>query len=210
MRTAARWNVNLGANPGTNRRILLVSNTPVWPMSPSTSPDQNQSGATTGNSSDATCTSLDSTPWAKSSACVNVHSDVPSLTCGIARQYLSRLTASSFFLLYETFARSVGWYVGAVAYDKRRCHVDAREGWGPNVRKAEYDLRGLFGHLRDRNADGGEPWSGPPGYFQIIESDDGQLRGDCDPEGSRRLVYAECLDVGRGEDRRGRHGHGKQ
>jgi hypothetical protein len=29
MRLAARWKVSLGANPGTNRRILVVSNTPV-------------------------------------------------------------------------------------------------------------------------------------------------------------------------------------
>ena len=64
IRRAARWKVSFGAKPGTKRRILVRSKTALWPMSPSTSPDQNQSGATTGKSSEATCTSFASTPRA--------------------------------------------------------------------------------------------------------------------------------------------------
>src|SRR5829696_5164669 len=86
-------------------------------------------------------------------------------------------------LINESFARSVGWNVGAVAYHQRRCHVDARERRRPIVRKADYDLYGLLSHLRDRNADGGKSWSGPPRYLQVVVPDDGQFRGDGDPEG---------------------------
>src|SRR5829696_6760904 len=110
----------------------------------------------------------------------------------------------------ETFANPSWRDVRAVAYYQRRCHVDARERWGPILRKAEYDLYGLLGHLCDGNADGGESWSGPPGYLQVVESDDGQLGGNCDPEGSRRRVSTGCLGVGGGEERRRRDGHGKR
>src|SRR5215207_10514341 len=128
----------------------------------------------------------------------------------MAGRYLSPLISSSFELVYETFARAMGRDVGAIAYHKRRCHVDARERRCPILSEAEYDLYGLLGHLGDGNADGGECWSGPPGYLQVVEPDDGQLRGDCNPEGSCRLVYAECLNVGGGEDRGRWHWHGEE
>src|SRR5215207_1452750 len=120
------------------------------------------------------------------------------------------VTQTALGLIFAVRASSIGRGVGAIAYHEGRCHVDAREGRHAILRQAEHDLYGLLGHLGDGNTNGGECWSGPPGDLQVVEPDDGQLRGDCNPEGSCRLVYAECLNVGGGEDRRRWHWHGEE
>ena len=125
----------------------------------------------------------------------------------MARVPLSR---ASFNCVNETFAVPIGRNISTVPHYERRRHIDSGESRRPLLGKVEHDMHGLLGHLGNRDADCGQRRSCPSGDLEVVESDHRQLRGDCHPERPRRLVHAECLDVGGGEDRRRRHGHGEE